>query len=372
MKKFFAVVLTLALICCLFAGCAKQTSTPDATSSPETSAEVTSGEVVSAEGTSSQQVNASQVASGSLVVTSTPTATSKPATTTSKPATVTSKPSTATSTKYSKPLIYYTDFSDAHPMHIASVVGSVVSTLDIDSKYCTDYDKESGIWFKYTIPEADFLAELRKTFVISDSFFSQIKQAKTYNLDGPDRCEYKNGAFYAETFDGWGGGADTALYFKKLTDDKKGTLTLYYLYLIDDIEQHYIELTYAYSGSASYTFLEDKEHNFAGDIQSTSKAFIDSLRLKSVKKAQNYPGNTEPQMKYDYLYNGTSYSFYWYEKDPTHIELFGCAGEFGITCPCGGNDSTNNWNFNAATKKVTCPCGSTVMTEVFSEKKIYR
>lgn len=368
MKKGLVIILALIIVCCLFAGCSNTNDDKSDVNSVDTSSDLTSSDLTSSDLISSEDSTSSQESS---VTSSTESESSFNDSDTSNNSSASTTPP-ATQTQYSKQLMLFTDFSDTQPMNISAVVNLVVDGLDMDSKYCVDYDKENGFWFEYTIPEADFLAELRKTFVISDEFFSQIKQKATYELDGPDNCEYKNGAFYVKTFDGWGGGSDKAYYFKKLLDNKNGSITIYYLYVLDQMEQHYIEVTYTYSGSSSYEFIEDKAHQFAGDIKSTDKAFIDSLRLKSVKKTENYPDNPGPQKEIHYFYGETTYYFFWHEKDPTHIELFGCAGAFAIDCGCGDGNDDFNWNYNAETKVVTCPCGDTVMTDAFYETKVYR
>ena len=292
--------------------------------------------------------------------TPTPTPNSNTGTTTTTPA----------PTQYSKNILIFTEFSETNPLDINTAVNCVVDGLNYDSKYCVSYDKESGMWFEYTIPAADFLTELRKTFVISDAFFQKIKEAGSYSLDGPDTCEYKNGAFYIKTYDGWGGEINDMFYFKKLIDDKNGNITIYYLYIHDDMQQHYIEVTYTYSGSASYEFVEDKQHFSAGEITSTNKTFIDSLKIKSIKRTESFPGNPNPQKQMDYFYNGTSYYFFWYESDPNHVECFGFGGEESITCGCL-NGSDEKWDYNTATKAITCPCGKTVLTEVIGEINRY-
>ena len=63
---------------------------------------------------------------------------------------------------YTKYLMMFTDFSSTLPLGPTSMVDCVVSRLDYNSPYCTDYDKEGGLWFEYTISEADFLNELKK------------------------------------------------------------------------------------------------------------------------------------------------------------------------------------------------------------------
>ena len=230
---------------------------------------------------------------------------------------------------------------------------------------------EGGLINRYTVPEAAMLKALRRVFVITDGFWTEIKNREIYNL-GADECNYMDGNFYITTIDGWGGEMGDAFYLRKVIDDKAGTISLYYLYLVDDLEQHYIELVYTYTGSATYQVVEPEEHTYAGNFVSTDKAFIDSLRLKSVKKVHNFPGNTEAQKQYDYLYGETSYFFYWYENDPAHIEMFGCAGEMAIKCGCDLPGKAEKWNFDVDAKTITCLCGEVTMTNILHEANIYR
>lgn len=319
--------------------------------------ETTSSDVTSSDATSSDVTSSTPVSSNTS--SQTPPASSNTSSTPPAP------------TVYSQYAMLFTSFSDTHPFDINMVIDFGVGEVTQSNRYLTETDQEYGMWKKYTVPEAAMLTALRRTFVITDGFWNSIKAQELYNL-GADECVYMDGNFYITTFDGWGGEDYDRYYFKKLTDDKNGNITIYYLYIYNDEPQHYIEVTYTYSGSASYELIEDKDHFSAGLFKSTSKAFIDSLRLKSVKKTENYPGNPYPQKQMDYFYNGTSYYFFWYESDPNHVECFGFGGEESIFCGCLERDLTKErWDYNTATKAITCPCGETVITEFTGEIKRY-
>lgn len=354
MKKIIAAILVLVLSLLCLAGCGGED-----VSSTDTSSEITSSDIVSSdENTSSEDVSSGDASSGEE--NSSEEESSKP----------TSSSTQTTPTIYSTQIFLFTEFSDTYPFDIDTVVDFGVGEVTQSKTYLTESD-EGGMWKKYTVPEVNMLKALRKTFVITDDFWAAIKDREVYNL-GADDCNYMDGNFYITVVGGWGGGMEETFYLKKTIDDKAGTISLYYLYLVDDLEQHYIELVYTYTGSASYQVVEPEGHYYAGNFVSTSKAFIDSLRLKSVKKVHNFPGNTEAQKKYDYFHGETTYYFFWYENDPTHIELYGCGGEFAIDCGCDEPGKAEKWNFDANEKTVTCPCGEVTMTNILHEANVYR
>ena len=347
MKKFLAVILAFVLVLSLTACGGENTTSTDGTS------EITSSDIVSSdENTSSEDVSSGDASSEEE---------------SSKP---TSSNTETTPTTYSTQIFLFTVFSDTQPLDIDAVIDFGVGEVTQSKTYLTESD-EGGMWKKYTVPEAAMLKALRRVFVITDGFWTEIKNREIYNL-GADECNYMDGNFYITVVDAWGGETGDAFYLRKVIDDKASTISLDYLYLVDDLEQHYSELVYTYTGSATYQVVEPEEHTYAGKFVSTDKAFIDSLRLKSVKKVHNFPGNTEAQKEYYYFHGETTYYFFWYENDPTHIELYGCGGEFAIDCGCEAPGIIEKWNFNAATKIITCPCGETVMTDLYIEGNIYR
>ena len=351
MKKLLALIIVTFMLCGLVVGCTESNTDTSGTESTVTSSDLTSSDETS----SDETIGEDEVSSG---------ASSEEASST------TSSETTPVPTVFSKQVIFFTVFSDEHPLDINCVMRVAAGNVANVDDYLTETDTEYGMWSKFVIHEQVMLDAARSVFVISDEFWADIKAYGTYEFFGDD-CEYSNGNFYITRIYGWGGAADEFFELKKIIDSDN-TITIYYLFMDDNfVEHHYIEVVYTYSVSAEYT-LKTEEFWNGGYFESESEAFIDSLRLKSVKAVHNFPGNTEPQRHIEYVYGETGYYFYWYENDPEHIELFGCAGEFDLPCSCGEPGLCENWHYGQLTKTVTCPCGATVMTDPIHDQPIYR
>ena len=346
MKKILALILVTVMLCGLLVGCTEADTDTSSTESTVTSSDVTSSDVTSGDETSSDETSSDEVSS------------------------TTSSEVAPEPTVFSEMVLIFTKFSDEHPIDINCVMRVAAGHVANVDDYLTETDTEYGMWSKFVIPEQVMLDAARSVFVISDEFWEDVKEYGVYDF-GADDCEYSNGNFYITRIYGWGGLADEFFELKKIIDSDN-TITIYYLFMDDNfVEQHYIEVVYTYGVSAEYTLKTEESWN-GGYFESESKEFIDSLRLKSVKAVHNFPGNTEAQRQYHYLYGESTYYFYWYENDPEHIELYGCGGEFDLPCSCAEPGICENWHFGAANKMVTCPCGATVMTELFIEAPVYR
>lgn len=268
MKKTIGAILVLVLSLLCLAGCGGENTT-----STDGTSEITSSDIVSSdENTSSEDVSSGDASSGEE--NSSEEESSKP----------TSSTTETTPTTYSTQIFLFTVFSDTQPLDIDAVIDFGVGEVTQSKTYLTESD-EGGMWKKYTVPEAAMLKALRRVFVITDGFWTEIKNREIYNL-GADECNYMDGNFYITVVDAWGGEMGDAFYLRKVIDDKASTISLYYQYLVDGVEQHDIEVVYTYSGSASYEIETPSDHYSAGYFKSENKAFIDSLRLKSIKKAQ--------------------------------------------------------------------------------------
>ncbi len=154
-----------------------------------------------------------------------------------------------------------------------------------------------GTWtdeWSVTIPEAEMLKAIRAEFVMSDAEFEKLKQQGMYNCSLGTQT-YSNGYFYCKDpcAGGPGNYSHEVVGYK---DNKSGTFTVYYDYLLGgpDVEEaerehkYYYAVEYSYSGASNLAVVaEDYSYSING-----WKPVIESLRIKAVKKVADVSGIT--------------------------------------------------------------------------------
>lgn len=296
--------LTVLVVSFSLIGCGKDSGTP----APETTAATTTTTAPSTTTTESATTTTMKSATTTTESTTVATTTTKPTTTkltttkptTTKPtttatkvttttttvATTTAKPTTTTKPKmHTYALLGFDTTYDLQETCFFTGAETLPFNLLVDyaidhcgyEKYLS-FEDEYGTVFQYTIPENVILKAMRTTFAVSDALFERVKEQGAYALDGPCSATYKDGYFVYEDVQGWGG-PGTYSELISLTDKKNGTLVgSFNLYYVDNYVCKYT-VEYAYQGTTNYTL--DKN---SATIQSTDKAFIESIRVKSVQE----------------------------------------------------------------------------------------
>lgn len=288
MKRILALLLAAVMAFC-FVGCGEDAADTVTTTTAEATTTTVSGDTTTttdtADTTTTDTVVTTTTATAKVTTTAKPTTTTKATTTTTKATTTTTKPVPKT---YEEELLLTNEFREDGMPDASIVVLYAIHQLDIEKYFTSRKDVEGEIYFNYyTIPEAVVLEKARTKYVITDQYFEKIKSLKTYQAMGSygtDTAEYKDGNFVLEVVHGggFGGGGEekyTVIGYKR----SSGVLAVCLDFSIDfdytgDFEhQYFYEIEYTYSGTADFSV---KAHS----IVSTDKAFIDSLRIRTVKK----------------------------------------------------------------------------------------
>lgn len=268
MKRILAFLLAAMMVFCLV-GCGEDATDTVTTTTTEAVTTTTAGDATTTTDTADTTTTEAVV---------TTTTTTKATTTTTKPV-----PKT-----YEEKLLLTNEFREDGMPDASTVVLYAIHQLDIEKYFTSRKDVEGEIYFNYyTIPEAVVLEKARTKYVITNEYFEKIKSLKFYQdigSYGMDSAEYKDGTFVLEVVHGggFGGGGDekyTVIGYKSAN----GALAVCLDFSIDfdytgNFEhQYFYEIEYTYSGTADFSVKD-------GTIVSTDKAFIDSLRIRTVKK----------------------------------------------------------------------------------------
>ena len=152
-------------------------------------------------------------------------------------------------------------------------------------------------WF-YEIPESVFYAALKTKFVVDDNIFAKLKAQGEYEFFWT-KHSYSNGVFYiAYTACG-----DVPEYTHNLigyTDNKNGTITVYYDYFeggpdVEESErkhQYYYAVEYTYSGASNLAIIKKTENDYEYYVIEGWTPVVNSMRIKSIKKVTDISGIT--------------------------------------------------------------------------------
>lgn len=165
-------------------------------------------------------------------------------------------------------------------------------TLD---KYLND---EGDTWM-FEIPEKVFYDALKTKFVINDALFTKLKAQAKYEFFWCNHS-YSNGYFYIPYM----AAGDVADYTHKVLgykDNKKGSFTVYYDYQkggqdveeADRVHQYYYTVEYTYSGASNLTINKENDEGYEYYTINGWKPVVNSLRIKSIKKASSVSGITK-------------------------------------------------------------------------------
>jgi len=169
---------------------------------------------------------------------------------------------------------------------------------DLEKKYLNT-SKET--WM-FEIPEAVMLKALKTKFVVDDSLFAKLKAQGKYEFFWCNHT-YSNGYFYIPYM----AAGDVADYTHNIIgykDNKNGSFTVYYNYLLggqdveakDRVHQYYYTIEYTYSGASNLTVTKTVDE-FDYEYYSINgwKPVVESMRIKSIKKVTNISGITKVQ-----------------------------------------------------------------------------
>ena len=298
MKRYvcvlFAVLLMLSLGACGENETAT-TTTADVTTTTAATTTTASATATEIDGTTVKVTTTSKPIDKTIV----PKTTTTVATTSSKVTTTTKAPTTTAP----KPTVYDLNVFYPDSEYTLADDGSLdVNMLAVEGVYGCDVSNYlvSGSEFEmnYAIPEADVLAAMRKTFVVSDELFAKIKAKGSYQMFGPDKLTYENGQFLLTEYDGWGGGTVYSNHAAAYADDGKGTLTVYHSLAEMDWDtneynhNYYYAVTYTYSGTDPLAVYGANDKYENGFIRCENKSVLDSLRVKAIKKVASVDGYT--------------------------------------------------------------------------------
>ena len=149
-------------------------------------------------------------------------------------------------------------------------------------------------WHK-KIPEAEMLKAIRTKFVMSDSEFEKLKQQGVYYCSLSEQ-KYSDGYFNC-TDPAAGGPGEYSHTLVGYKDNKNGSFSLYYDYLLGgpDVEenerkhQYYYVIEYTYSGASNLEIATIVEEGYSHYEIQGWKPIVESLRIKAIKKLSSLP-----------------------------------------------------------------------------------